>query len=270
MPALYAHNKFGKLVLPKLPDKAKKTIKKYPDSFRIGLQGPDFLFFYIFKKKLTKLGVHMHHNDIYPFIEHALEVVQHCGTNSPEYSYIVGFICHFALDNACHPHINIFMKETGCGHVEIEGDLEHFILTKDGHNPQSYPMDKLVPYDRNVAASMAPFFPELDADEIYQSLYMMKHIKKFFIAPNKIKREFIALAMKSTFHYKRLKGHVITPDPNPNCRAQSEFLYGRLINAVDDAALLIHNFSDSAFNGSNLSGKFHRDFNGNYFNTSAK
>ena len=33
MPALYAHNKFGKLVIPKLPSTIKETVRKYPNEF---------------------------------------------------------------------------------------------------------------------------------------------------------------------------------------------------------------------------------------------
>lgn len=270
MPALYAHNKFGKLVIPKLSDEIKNIIRKYPDSFRIGLQGPDFLFFYITKNKITKLGVHMHHNDAYSFIEHARTVIQQYGTDSPEFSYITGFICHFALDNACHPYVNKFMKETNCGHVEIEGDLEHLILYSDKHSPEHYPIEQLVPHNRAVAVSMTPFYPQLTTDEINHSLCMMRYIKKLFVAPNKMKRTILTIFMKATFHYKRLKGHVITPYPNPKCRAQSVILYNKLKEAAGEAATLINNFMNSTLNGAVLSGKFHRDFNGNYYNTSER
>ena len=264
MPALYAHNKFGKLVIPKLPEKIKKIVKKYPDSFRIGLQGPDFLFFNIFKKNLTKLGVHTHHTDTYSFMESARTVIRQCGFNSPEYSYILGFICHFSLDNACHPYINRFMKETNCGHVEIEGNLEYFLLTKDGYNPESYPMHKLVPNSKHVAISMSPFFSGLTSNEIYSSLCMMRYMKKFFVAPGTFKRTAIILAMKSTFHYKQLKGHIIMPSSNKNCHAQSQFLYNKLINSVDEAIFLITNFTNCIFSDTILTGKFHKDFYGNY------
>lgn len=46
MPSLYAHNKFGKLVIKNLPVEYKEIIRRYPNSFRLGLQGPDYLFFY--------------------------------------------------------------------------------------------------------------------------------------------------------------------------------------------------------------------------------
>ena len=267
MPALYAHNKFGKMVIPKLPEKIKNTIKKYPDSFRIGLQGPDFLFFNIFKKNLTNLGVHMHHTNTYSFMNHARTVIRQYGTDSPEYSYILGFICHFALDNACHPYINNFMKETNCGHVEIEGDLDHLILTKDGNIPESYPMHKLVPNYKYVAGSMSPFFPQLSVQEIYHSLCMMRFLKKFFVAPGKFKRTSITFAMKATCHYKRLKGHIIEPDANPHCRTQTQFLYDKLSDTVDEAVTLIVNFTNSTFSNAILTGKFYKDFNGNYCST---
>ena len=57
MPALYAHNKFGKLVIPKLPSTIKETVRKYPNEFRMGLQGPDFLFFYLTRKDITKMAL---------------------------------------------------------------------------------------------------------------------------------------------------------------------------------------------------------------------
>lgn len=45
MPSTYAHNKFGKLVIAKLSGDTKDIIRKFPDSFRIGLQGPGFSVF---------------------------------------------------------------------------------------------------------------------------------------------------------------------------------------------------------------------------------
>ena len=89
MPALYAHNKFGKLVIPKLPSTIKETVRKYPNEFRMGLQGPDFLFFYLTRKDITKIGVTMHHSDVYPFMEHAAEIIKELGITSPEYSYML-------------------------------------------------------------------------------------------------------------------------------------------------------------------------------------
>ena len=46
MPAMYAHDTFGRKVAAKLPLSVKRPILQYPQMFRVGLQGPDVLFFY--------------------------------------------------------------------------------------------------------------------------------------------------------------------------------------------------------------------------------
>lgn len=266
MPSIYAHHKFGKLVIPKLPVEIKRVIRKYPRSFRIGLQGPDFLFFYraFSKNKINQIGVYYHHNDIYPFIQHALEVVRKYGTDSSQYSYILGFICHFALDNACHPYVHTTMEQTGCGHIEIECDLDQMILASEDFVPESYHLDMLVPDDLDTALSMKPFYENVSVRTIHESLRWMKIIKKFFVAPGFIKRTLIDIAMHATFHYKRFVGHVIPPNANRKCRSYTKHLYKLLKMAVNDAVELILNF-DSALADNWLTNKFHRDFNGNVF-----
>lgn len=117
MPSLYAHNKFGKLVIKNLPVEYKEIIRRYPNSFRLGLQGPDYLFFYraFSMNKINQYGVKLHKSDAYTFMLNSIDVVHKYGIHSAEFSYIMGFICHFTLDSICHPYVNLSMKETGCG-----------------------------------------------------------------------------------------------------------------------------------------------------------
>ncbi|MFQ9515752.1 MAG: zinc dependent phospholipase C family protein [Eubacterium sp.] len=268
MPSLYAHNKFGKFVISKLPADMKAVIKKYPRSFRIGLQGPDFLFFYkaFSKNKINQIGVYYHHHDVFPFMEHAVDVIKEYGTDSSQYSYILGFICHFALDNGCHPYINAAMGQTGCGHVEIEGDLDQMILASEDFAPEYYPLHILVPADSATAESMSPFYESLTVNTIYSSLKWMKFIKRFFVAPGILKRSFIDLLMYATLHHKRLNGHVIQPTANRKCRKETKHLYKLLKHTVPDAVKLINSFN-WALMGNSLSDEFHKDFNGNTFST---
>ena len=46
MPALYAHDRFGRKVLEQLDGELFDIISKYYTQFQIGLQGPDIFFFY--------------------------------------------------------------------------------------------------------------------------------------------------------------------------------------------------------------------------------
>ena len=54
MPASYAHYRFGKLLLPQLPADVRQTIQRFRRMYDLGLQGPDFFFYYnIFMKTST-------------------------------------------------------------------------------------------------------------------------------------------------------------------------------------------------------------------------
>jgi hypothetical protein len=198
-------------------------------------------------------------------MKQSAKVINHCGICSPQYAYIMGFICHYTLDNACHPLIHQFMNSTDCGHVEIEGDMENLILTLDGISPASYPMYKLVPTGKAIAHCMKDFFPELSCREIANSLEMMNIIKRMFVAPGCIKRHVLESIMRLSLHYKKLKGHLIYPYANIKCRKETELLYNTLINSVPDAVYLINNFTNYALSGTMLTDKFHRDFNNRYF-----
>ena len=106
MPSAYAHYKFGKMVIPGLPKDIKNVIKKYPAPFKAGLQGPDFLFYYraFSKNKINQIGVSIHHKDFYSFMTHAVKIVNKYGKNSSQYSYLIGLICHYVLDNRLWAH----------------------------------------------------------------------------------------------------------------------------------------------------------------------
>lgn len=266
MPAYYSHYKFGKLVLKKLTKEQREVVRNYPEPFIMGLQGPDFLFFYkcYSKNELTEYGRILHHSDTYSFFERALNVVKLTGMDSPQYSYLMGFICHFVLDNACHPFVNKFMKETGCGHCEIEGDLDSFLLTRDGHKPHLYKMDKIVPSTEFTAVSMVPFYEYLSEQQIRTSLKWMKTTKRFFMVKTKAGRKVYDMAFHIGGNYKKLYGHVLYPEANEKCRRKTEFLANLMYVSVDEALGLIKDFENS-LNGAKLPDEFRRDFNGKMF-----
>lgn len=264
MPALYAHNKFGKLVIKTLPEHLLEIIKKYPNSFRIGLQGPDTLFFFnpIFKNKINQLGRTIHRADAYTFFENSLSILSAQGYNSSCHAYILGFICHYALDKKCHPYVTNFMKTTGCGHSEIEGDFEHYLISIDGGIPHKYRLYKLVPTNLDTANSISPFYPELSLKNIHNAMRHMRFTKRLFFAPHILKRTIIDTLMRSTFNYKFFKGHMIFPNANKKCRPCIAKLYMEFMNTVPFARDMIEEFEESLLKGIPLSDNFHGDFYG--------
>lgn len=264
MPSLYAHNTFGKKVIKNLPEELKKIIRNYPDSFRIGLQGPDSLFYYkaLYKNKINQTGVKIHNNDAYPFFNDALSIVAVNGYNSACHSYILGFMCHFALDRFCHPYVNESMESTGCGHIEIEGDFDRYLLEMDNKIPHKYRTDKLVPTDLRTSLSVAAFYPNIPAHKIHTALLHMKLFKRLFVAPGVIKRNIIDSLFKATLHYDRFNGHMIMPQANNKCRHCSKRLYEMLLEAVPLANNLIEEFEEGLIKGTLLPDNFHGNFYG--------
>lgn len=265
MPAIYAHNKFGKKVITKLSPVLQDLIHDYPDSFRIGLQGPDTLFFYhpYYMNRINQTGVKIHKEDAYPFFNDALSLINANGLDSASHAYLLGFICHFALDRACHPYVNASMKSTKCGHLEIEGDFDHYLLQLDGKKPHLYRMHKLVPTNFTTAMSLAPFYPTVPVVKIHTAMRHMKLVKRLFVAPGKIKRTIIDLLMKLSLHYKFFKGHMLFPEKNEKCRHCSEKLYEMFLSTVSEATHLIEEFETALIRNTSLPDEFHGNFNGN-------
>ena len=263
MPSLYAHNKFGKLVLAQLPDEEKAVIEKYPRAFRIGLQGPDYLFFYraFHKNKMNQIGITCHHQDAYKLFQNALEVIEEFGKDSIQYSYLLGMICHLGLDSICHPYVYEAMELTGCGHCEIEGDFDRLLMSKDGHIPEKYRFDKLVPTDFDTALGIVYFYDGVSTHQVQSSLRWMKFIKRILFSPNIVKRSILEFAMRLTPHYKKYKGHIIRPKENPACCRESEHLYKLLKSAIAPTVQMISGFNQ-ALKGFPLPDDFHIDFTG--------
>ena len=73
MPAIYAHDTFGRIVYKELEGDIHWMVHKYQEYFRIGLQGPDFLFFYhpLKKNPIREYGNRLHEELAAGFFERA-------------------------------------------------------------------------------------------------------------------------------------------------------------------------------------------------------
>lgn len=248
MPAIYAHNQFGNRVLQQLDAKKRALILKYLRQFRIGLQGPDYLFFYkpLSKNPISRVGYALHEEPAAGFMEHAREVIRENGTDSPEYAYILGFICHFSLNDECHPFVAEQIEKTGVGHIEIESEFEKLLMRKNGEEPLAYPVGRTFPTDRETAECIAKFYDGVGADDARKALKSMKRYKNLLVAPGKVKRTILDTGMKLSGHYGELQGHLLKPTDNPKCEESNQGLYERFQKAVPVAEQLIQDF-DSLF-----------------------
>lgn len=262
MPALYAHNRFGADVFKQQKDELQNILKKYYTQFRIGMQGPDPFFFYrpIIRTHVSQCAGDMHDENADAFFERAVKVIQEKGRNSREYAYILGFICHFALDSECHPYVEQMVEQIGVGHMEIEGEFDKYLLCKDDKDALAYPIGKYIPTDDMTVETIYHFFPNLSRTEIKESLKTYRLVKNIFTAPNRMKQCVINLLLKIAGVYKKYYGLMHSYDDNPKCQRTNQGLANRYNQAILVATKLIQSYDRRVQRNAPLSERFERTY----------
>lgn len=270
MPAVYAHDRFGKKVAQRLTGDLKDLVEKYPRQFQVGLQGPDIFFFYRLNtnNRVVRFGNHLHRVSAMPFFRHALRVARRRGRDSGEYAYLMGYLCHFVLDSECHPYVEDMIEKTGVKHLEIEEEFEKLLLRMDDQDPFSFPMGELIPVDRETAGAVCPFYrvkwrgrpKTLSPRIVERSLRDMRWIKKFFTAACPVKYGVINLGMRLTGKYPYVKGLMHQRADNPRCVRTNYGLLRRFDRAVKVAVGLMESLDESVRTGKELDERFDRTF----------
>lgn len=262
MPALYAHNRFGADVFQQLEEELKPILKKYYTQFRIGMQGPDIFFFYhpMSRNRVSKHGGNMHKESAAVFFERAVKVIEKKGRNSREYAYILGFICHFALDSECHPYIERMVEQTKIGHMEIEGEFDKYLLREDGKDALAFPIAKYIPKDDMTVEVIYHFFPEISRKEIKEALGTYKLVKRILTVPNKMRQRVINLILRLAGVYKKYYGLMHSYEDNPKCQKTNKELDEKYHQAILVAVELIESYDKRVRNHVPLSERFERTY----------
>lgn len=118
MSDVYNHYFCALDVISNLPHSIKNSIDK--DAFFLGAQGSDIFFYYnlFFWRKTIPYGGIIHKNKINDFFYNFIEYInkqRDVKMIETLYSYLLGYICHHALDQITHPfiiyHSGIYDKE---------------------------------------------------------------------------------------------------------------------------------------------------------------
>ena len=111
MPGLITNYLFGERTYQSLsPNYLKEIIRKNPNTYRMGLQGPDIFFYYLnsyMRKRQNNICNIIHEKNTGAFFENMIEYAMILDTQDREIclSYIAGFLCHYALDTHTHPYL---------------------------------------------------------------------------------------------------------------------------------------------------------------------
>lgn len=188
MPTTYAHDLFGKKVYRKLPDEVKEIIRENGELYRIGLHGPDILFYFMVSKNpVSTFGVRMHSEKARAFFEEGMAQVRKTGSR-PLLAYMLGFGCHYLLDSVCHPYVDEVADKGELSHTLLEKEFDRCLMLETGKNPlHFYPSDCIVP-EREYAEVIHQVLPLIPSVCIHISLKMMKFLTNLMVCDDNGRR----------------------------------------------------------------------------------
>ena len=241
MPSTYAHRCFGRQVLAALPQEMQQLLRPEQALFSIGLHGPDILFFdHPLLGHVSRLGHRMHKQSGAAFFRPAGEKLATLGFPAPETAYLYGFLCHFALDRACHGYIAEQIARSGVAHTEIEVEFDRSLLVQAGLDPIRTSLTGHLHASARSAAVMAELLPDgLTPRQTERAIRTFLRGNALFLAPGHCKRTALYTGMRLAGAYHGLHGMIVNYEPNPKC-AESNLVLQRLFDeAVPQAVTLI-------------------------------
>ena len=132
VPNYYTHLKFGAVVLGALPTALAGLLSEEREAFELGCLGPDPLFFYrpLGTGAVRREGHAMHKVSALPAVKRLRRAVEE---NVPMvWGYAAGFVCHLALDSACHSYVDARAAEGDITHLAIEAEFDRTLMVEDG------------------------------------------------------------------------------------------------------------------------------------------
>ena len=131
MPDIVVHNAMGDKVLAGLSTEISSLIDR--DIFGVSVMGPDPYIFYRFFAPSFRHGINqrshtMHHTKTGQFLMELMKRSQ-----SPDmFSYLAGFLCHYAMDSTSHPFIYEAADNRADMHTALEHRLDVLELERQG------------------------------------------------------------------------------------------------------------------------------------------
>lgn len=261
MPASYSHYSFGQTVLEKLPQNIKDTIIPNKESYYIGLNGPDILFYYkpLFKNEIKSYGHSLHSEKAYGFLEKSKRHIIK-SQDKISLSYILGFVCHFVLDSTCHPFIAEAVEKNNVSHATIEAELDGALMRKNNLNPQRHNAGAHITADRTIADHVSKFYEGVTGEDIYKCLKSVRFYNQLLLCENNIKRTFIKVILRLIKGGASFSDMIIDINPKEICKDINESLIKLYEGAIDEAVHRIEEYYNAIISDDHLDEFFNRNF----------
>ena len=251
MPASYAHYRFGKQLLPALPSDVRQTIQRFRRMYDMGLQGPDFFFYYniFMKTSVGQLGSTFHHQPGREFFPEACKAA----TSDAAKAYLYGLLGHYCLDSTCHPFVNRLATIGEAAHIPLESEFERFLLVLDKEtSPQTFDMSKHLKLTRGECMTVSSFYPGSTGSHVFRGIHAMA-----------ISTGMLAHPRNSPFLPKFLPGlfqHSIPAEENPDLAPYMGELRDLYNQALEKYPALLQEITAHLQTGADFTDAFTADF----------
>ncbi len=219
MPALITHDMFGRDIHEKIAG-AIGNGREEVLAFLLGNQGPDPLFYAIASPRLRGLAVlghRMHAENPHELIAAFRQAASLLSVTEviTGRAYVLGFLCHYALDSTLHPLVyaqlyalcdagieGLSRKNAGEVHAVIESEFDELVLSVKRHTTIAafHPakqillatprIERIVSHLYANAARLA-YGVKIPIDGYAQALHLYRRALKLLYSPRNIKRSVV-------------------------------------------------------------------------------
>ena len=263
MPNYYAHLSLGAQVLSQLPQELSLLLNRERSAFDLGCLGPDPLFFYrpTLPNPVRREGVAMHARSALPVYGRLREAVEEDAPMSA--GYAAGFLCHLALDSACHGWIDRRAAEGTVTHLAMEAEFDRLLMERD--DLVSLGRSYLPPMPSGeVFAAAARAYQHTSPKQLEEGYRSMRRDTALFarLSGHRLSRP-ANRAVGALPGLKALQGIFLTADSHDAYAESNEYLTRQLAATVEAAAKQTQRFFQAAESGAPLDPWLDRDFKGN-------
>jgi len=262
MPSTYAHYRFGQDVRKLLPQELRSIVERHLPLYDIGLHGPDILFYYrpLGSNRVNQQGYQLHGRIAADFFRHGLELAEQAQDPEPCLAYLIGFVCHFALDSECHGYIEYKIRRSGITHTELETEFDRMLLEQRQLDPMETCLTQHIAPREGDTELISRFFENVTPEQIETSLQSMIRYNRLLQADSPRRRKAVCLLLKITGNYQEMHGLLIPETPRPGCEDSDAELLRRMKGAVPVACRLAENLYRTFRRTEALSDRFHRTY----------
>ena len=263
MPNYYAHLSLGAQVLSQLPQELSLLLNRERSAFDLGCLGPDPLFFYrpTLPNPVRREGVAMHARSALPVFGRLREAVEEDAPMSA--GYAAGFLCHLALDSACHGWIDRRAAEGTVTHLAMEAEFDRLLMERD--DLVSLGRSYLPPMPSGeVFAAAARAYQHTSPKQLEEGYRSMRRDTALFarLSGHRLSRP-ANRAVGALPGLKALQGIFLTADSHDAYAESNEYLTRQLAATVEAAAKQTQRLFQAAESGAPLDPWLDRDFKGN-------